>query len=530
MPFDYAPLRTKWHREGWFSSRTCLDAFEAGAREHGSTPIDFVLEATTVTASVADIHHEAVRVAAGLQRLGVRPGDAVAVQLTNRVECAIAYQAVLLAGAILVPIVHIYGAGEVGFIVAESEASVLITLDTSRAASVGDALEYVVVVGSNPGDGQLAWADLSASGDYARPHVDADSVCLLMYTSGTTSAPKGVQHTHNTVLAEQASMSALIAGEPEDVSLVSFPPGHIAGVGSTLRAMMSGARTVFMQKWDPRRAADVIGAFGVTSTAGAPTHLQGILELDCAAGELATLREFLVGAAPVTRELGERASAAGIATFRCYGATEHPTVSGVHAGEPDWALLGTDGKPMPGSVLRILDPRGVEVPADVDGEVVVRGPEQFIGYRDPVLNDEAFTHDGWFRTGDLGRVDADGRLTITDRIKDVIIRGGETISSAQVEDVLVTHPAVSEGAVVAAPDTRVGEVVAAVVVVKPGAHLDLTALRHHFAAAGLTTQKVPERLVIVDALPRTSLGKVRKAELRAEHFPRDGRRLGSPER
>ncbi|MBB2773147.1 UNVERIFIED_ORG: acyl-CoA synthetase (AMP-forming)/AMP-acid ligase II [Mycolicibacterium obuense] len=522
MSFDYAALRSTWYREGWFSSTTCVDAFEAGAREHGSVPVDFVAADSVHRTSVAELHDAAVGLAAALQRLGVRAGDAVAVQLTNRPECAIAYQAVLLSGAVLVPIVHIYGAGEVGFIVSQSRASVLITADESNAAAVDSAVVDVVLVDAEPGRSSpwLSWSELVPCDEYVRPEVDADDVCLLMYTSGTTSAPKGVQHTHNTVLAEQASMPALIAGEPQDVSLVSFPPGHIAGVGSMLRALMSGARTVFLQRWDARRAVEIIRDFEVTSTAGVPTHLQSILELGCGEGELATLREFLVGAAPVTRALGERAAAAGIATFRSYGATEHPTVSGVHAGEPGWALLGTDGKPMPGSVVRILNPDGVELPADADGEVVVRGPEQFIGYRDPLLNDEVFTDDGWFRTGDLGRVDAEGRLTITDRLKDVIIRGGETISSAQVEDVLATHPAVSEGAVVAAPDARVGEVVAAVVVVKPGAHLDLTALKHHFAAAGLAKQKVPERLVIVDALPRTSLGKVRKAELRAKHFPR----------
>jgi acyl-CoA synthetase (AMP-forming)/AMP-acid ligase II len=175
---------------------------------------------------------------------------------------------------------------------------------------------------------------------------------------------------------------------------------------------------------------------------------------------------------------------------------------------------------MPGSLVRIVAADGSAAPTDTDGEVVVRGPEQFVGYRDAQLDDEAFTDDGWFRTGDLGRMDADGRLVITDRIKDVIIRGGETISSAQVEDVLSAHPAVSECAVVAAPDVRFGEIVAAVVVLKPDERLDVDALRDHFAAAGLAKQKVPERLVVVDGLPRTSLGKVRKAELRAQHFPK----------
>jgi acyl-CoA synthetase (AMP-forming)/AMP-acid ligase II len=156
----------------------------------------------------------------------------------------------------------------------------------------------------------------------------------------------------------------------------------------------------------------------------------------------------------------------------------------------------------------------------VDGEVVVQGPDQFVGYRDSALDADAFTADGWFRTGDLGHLDEQGRLTITDRIKDVIIRGGETISSGQVEDVLTAHPAIAEAAVVAAPHPRYGDVVAAVVVLKPGEALDLDGVRAHFDSSGLAKQKTPERLVIVEALPRTALGKVRKAELRREHFAR----------
>ena len=151
--------------------------------------------------------------------------------------------------------------------------------------------------------------------------------------------------------------------------------------------------------------------------------------------------------------------------------------------------------------------------------MVVRGPEQFVGYRDPALNDDAFTPDGWFRTGDLGRLDGEGRLTITDRIKDVIVRGGETISSSQVEEAVSTHPAVVEVAAVGAPDSRYGEAVAVVVVLRPGTTLDVSELRRHFVESGLARQKAPELLVIADALPRTALGKVKKAELRATYFP-----------
>ena len=532
MPFDHSHLRDKWYRDGWYSDRTCLDAFEAGAAEHGGVPLTFVADDSVCSPSVREIRNRALASAASLQRLGVRGGDAVAVQLTNRVECAIAYQAVLLCGAVLAPIVHIYGVTEVAFIIQQSGAKVLIMPEqhgsivySERLQELSriDSLQHVVMLDAEPGEGYRAWSQLDApTAEYRRPAVDADDVCLLLYTSGTTSAPKGVQHNHNTVLAEQKTMPALVAGRPDDVSLVTFPPGHIAGVASMLRPLLSGARTVFTDGWDPAMAVEVVHRFGVTCTAGTPFHLAGILDLGDTGDKLASLREFLVGAAPVAEEIGRRAAQAGISTFRSYGATEHPTVTGEHEGEPQWARLNTDGKPLPGSAVRIVGPDGADCPTGVDGEVVVRGPEQFVGYQDPALNAEAFTVDGWFRTGDLGNLDGQGRLTITDRIKDVIIRGGETISSGQVEEVLNAHPAVADGVAVAAPHPRYGDVVAAVVVLKPGCELDLDELRAHFAASGLAKQKTPERLAIVDELPRTSLGKVRKAQLRTDHFGASG--------
>jgi acyl-CoA synthetase (AMP-forming)/AMP-acid ligase II len=532
MPFDHARLRDTWYREGWYSERTCLDAFESGASGHGDLPLTFIAGDSVSSPTVREIRHRALVLAASLQRLGVRGGDAVAVQLTNRVECAVAYQAVLLCGAVLVPIVHIYGVHEVAFILDQSGAKVLIMPERHGSIVYGerlqelsqiDSLQLVVMLDAEPGEGYCAWSQLdSPAAQYRRPAVDADDVCLLLYTSGTTSAPKGVQHSHNTVLAEQKSMPALLAGKPDDVSLVTFPPGHIAGVGSMLRPLFNGNRTVFTDGWDPAAAVEVIHRFGVTCTAGTPFHLAGILDLGDTGDKLTRLREFLVGAAPVAEEIGRRAAHAGISTFRSYGSTEHPTVTGEHEGEPEWALLSTDGKPLPGSVVRIVGSDGADRPTGVDGEVIVCGPDQFIGYQDPALNAEAFTADGWFRTGDLGHLDGQGRLTITDRIKDVIIRGGETISSGQVEEILNSHPAIADGVAVAAPHPRYGDVVAAVVVLESGCALDLDGLRAHFAASGLARQKTPERLAIVDELPRTSLGKVRKAQLRDDHFGASG--------
>ena len=533
--YDPAALREQWYREGFYSDRTWPDVFAESCVHGASATVVYAgADGAQLVTTVGEIHALAQRVAAALQDRGVRSGDAVAVQLPNRIEASIAYEAALLAGAVLVPIVHIYGPNEVRFILEQSGAKILVQPDRWRSTDFGDrvavyadipTLEQIVVVGDTVPAGASAWDELVATtSEYTRPAGHADDVALLIYTSGTTSAPKGVQHSHNSLLAEQRSAPQYLGAGDDAVQLVSFPPGHIAGVGSVLRPLLHGQDTVYMDVWDPALAVDLIARHRVTATSGTPFHLAGMLDLGDVTDKLATLREFLIGAATVPEDLVRRAADVGISTYRCYGSTEQPTVTAGSTADPEAARLGTDGSPLPGVRVRIVDESGADVPTGVDGEVVTRGPDQFVGYKDASLNASAFTLDGWMRTGDLGHLDADGRLTITDRIKDVVIRAGETISSGQLEDVLTTHPAVAEGAIVAAPDSRYGEVVAAVVVPMPGADVDLGSLREHFAKSGLAKQKTPERLAVVDALPRTALGKIRKAELRAEHFPKGGSR------
>jgi acyl-CoA synthetase (AMP-forming)/AMP-acid ligase II len=298
-------------------------------------------------------------------------------------------------------------------------------------------------------------------------------------------------------------------------NLGTFPAGHIAGVLSVLRPFLHGGTTVIMERWSAKRAAELVEEHRVVSSSGTPFYLATLLdEAERSGRDISSLKLFLTGAASVPPALLERATRAGITSWRSYGSTEHPLVTSGRPEHTEHQRHFTDGAVSPGVEVRILDDDGRELPAGTDGEIVVRGPKQFVGYRDPALDTDAFLPGCWFRTGDIGRLDTDGHLTITDRKKDVIIRGGENISSREVEDLLARHEAVSEVAVCAAPDPVFGEQVCAFVVLRPGASLDVDEVRAHFAALGVARQKVPNRLEIVDDLPRTASGKVRKVDLR----------------
>jgi acyl-CoA synthetase (AMP-forming)/AMP-acid ligase II len=247
-----------------------------------------------------------------------------------------------------------------------------------------------------------------------------------------------------------------------------------------------------------------------------PFHIVSMLEVLAEEPfDLSSMRMMIAGGAPVRPDLILRAQDAGMVVVRSYGMSEHPTVL---IGDPDDPLevrANRDGKVTPNNRLRLVDDEGRPVPVGGRGEVQVQGPEQFIGYTNVPLA-ETFTEDGWFPTGDIGLLDAEGYVTLVDRKKNIIIRGGENLSATEIEDVVGTHPAVAEVGVIGVPDDRYGEQACAVVVLREGATLTLEDLGRHFAAAGVARQKVPEHLRFVTSLPRSGTGKIRKAELQRQ--------------
>jgi acyl-CoA synthetase (AMP-forming)/AMP-acid ligase II len=499
-------------------SGTLIEAFVAAAEAALDTAFVGVSEDRLSVETLAQIVAAGRRMGTRLAATGIAPGDIIGVMLPNWREWLVACVATQQAGAVMLPIVSIYGAKELGFILVQSRAKLLITPDRWRtvdyAALVSDCgalpdLDRHISLGD-------AFAALEAEGPIADPAPrNPDDLAMLFYTSGTTADPKGVMHSSKTILAELAAQHTARTAIDGEVILTPWPPGHVAGALSLLRFLAYGVPIVAMDQWNAASAAELIDRHKVTTSSGTPFHLSGIVEAaDVGGHDLSSLRNYIVGAAPVPPSLVERCLAQGLAVYHCYGSSEHPTVTSGTADDPLDKQLNTEGRAIPGSEMRFVDDDGNDVAAGEDGEICTRGAELFIGYLDPALNAAAFLPGGWYRTGDIGRLDADGYLLITDRKKDIIIRGGENISSKEVENVLLSHPAVGEVAVVAAPDERMGEVVRACVVLRVGTTLTLDDVREHFAAAGIARQKTPERLTLHETLPRNASGKVLKHVLR----------------
>lgn len=499
-------------------NRSLIEAFVAADDDTPDALLTVASRERPAEASLTDVIAAGRRMGTRMMAAGVCPGDVIGVMLPNWREWQVAAVATAQAGAVLLPIVTIYGAKELGFILRQSRARWLFTPDQWRGV---DYAQVVTDCGALPDLVRHIplgpeFDALEADGEIAPfVHRDADDLAVLVYTSGTTADPKGVMHSSRTLLAELDSVQAMRGGIEREAIISPWPPGHVAGVISMFRFLATGITLVLMDQWDAAQAAELVERHQITSSSGTPFHLSGMIEAaDRDGRDLTSLRQYLVGAAPVPPSLVERCKALGLAVFHCYGSSEHPTVTSGKPEDPLGKQLQTEGRAITGSEMRFVDDDGNDVSAGTDGEICTRGPELFMGYLDPVLNDAAFLPGGWYRTGDIGRLDADGYLLVTDRKKDIIIRGGENISSKEVEAVLLTHPVIADAAVVAAPDERVGEVVRACVVLKPGAMLTLDDVVAHFSSAGIAKQKTPERLTVLEELPRNASGKVLKHELR----------------
>jgi cyclohexanecarboxylate-CoA ligase len=517
---------------------TLTEGIRAGVAAWPDARITFSGERGDSSCSIGDLHEAGRRVAGGLSRLGLAAGDVLAMQMPNSPEAVITCLAAAELGLTLVPVVHVFGEAESSFILTASRASAIVVHDRWRGTNFADRIQsgrrppslgHVIVVGEARSDRrmqEIRWTTLIASDVPSRVHQPAaGDIALLLYTSGTTGVPKGVVPTQGTLAAELAQMLAFNAGEDGDVTLVSFPIGHMAGVLGATRAFYRDRHTIFMEAWDPAAAARLVAEYGVTSSAGTPFHLLSLFEAaDRDHRSLDSIRTFLLGATNVSPVLVAAADRRGIRAFRCYGSTEQPTVS---CGKPSDSFADrttTDGQVLPGVEVRIVDDDEVDLPLGQAGEILSRGPDLSPAYTDAALDHAARTTDGWYRSGDIGTIDGRGFLTITDRKKDLIIRGVENIASKEIEDVLGSSPGVREVVVIGVPDDRYGERVCAVVV-GDGGSIDLGALRAHVLAAGLARHKAPESMVVVDDLPRTASGKVQK------HVLRDAiRAVGRPRR
>ena len=497
-------LARRYADHGWWTPDTLGDLLGRGLKDNPQVTFRVHSAQRPYSGTYGDVEELARRLAAGLRARGVGPGDVVAFQLPNWVEAAATFWAAAFLSAVVVPIVHFYGPKELRFILGTVKPRVFITAEgfgrMTYDPDVSAEVPVVAVVG--PSFDELV--DIAPMADTLA--ADPASPALIAFTSGTTSNPKGVIHSHQTLGFETRQ---LLSNYPPGRGrlLTALPVGHFIGMlGAFLIPVLEGAPIDLCDVWDPGLAIDLMESDGVALGGGPPYFVTSLLDHPrFTEDHLQYIKYLGLGGSTVPAAVTRRLTDLGILVHRSYGSSEHPSITGSHWTAPEDKRLFTDGEARPGVEIRMAD----------DGEILSRGADLFLGYTDPALTERAFDDDGWYHTGDIGVLDDDGYLTITDRKSDIIIRGGENISALEVEEVLLALPAVAEAVVVAAPDPRLGEHAAALLRLKPGhAMPTLDEVRAHFERAGVARQKWPEELHEVDDFPRTASGKVQKFVVR----------------
>jgi cyclohexanecarboxylate-CoA ligase len=533
-----APRRARMIEQGLWHDRTINQDLDDCV---AACPDQLALTAYRVEAG--DVRHfsyrqlaqMADRVAVGLSRLGVQKNDVVACQLPNWWQFTVTYLACSRIGAVINPLMHIFRERELNFMLKHGEAKVIIAPKSFRGfdfeqmirgiqPNLPDLKHIVVVDGQDHNSFEAllsgpAWElapDAPALLQAHRP--GPDDITQLIYTSGTTGEPKGVMHSANTVMANIIPYAQRLQLGAQDVVLMASPMAHQTGfMYGLMMPIMLKARAVLQDIWEPKRAVEVINTDKVSFTMASTPFLT---DLTKAVKEhqtpVPTLKTFLCAGAPIPGPLVEQARAAlGTKIVSAWGMSENGAVTLIELNDPDERAFTTDGKPLAGVDLKVVDVDGKTLPAGEAGRLLVRACSNFGGYlKRPHLNgtDDA----GWFDTGDLARIDAQGYVRITGRSKDVIIRGGENIPVVEIESLLYKHPAVAMAAIVAYPDERLGERACAVVVTKPDQHFDMPTMVAYLKEQKVATQYIPERLEIRPSMPSTPSGKIQKFKLREE--------------
>ena len=497
------------------------------ARAELSPDDPFLSDEAGRTVSFGGYRRLAEEVAAGLVAVGVRSSHVVSWQLPTTIEAAVLMAALCRLGVRQNPIIPILRRAEVGLITGQVGSRWLVVPGTYRA------FDFVAMAREAVGERACTVVDASdwsaGAGGIRLPRADPSALApaddpdgderWYFYSSGTTATAKGARHSDATVMASSNAQLAYIGLQADDLFPMPFPITHIGGMMLLTAYLRIGARLLLIETFDPTRSPELMAQRGATLLGSATPFFHAYLAAQRRHGDaplFPRLRQLQAGGAPVTAELNAECTRVfGTPIYNQWGLTEFPGATSLGVGDAPEMFDGTVGRMAPGAELRTVGFDGVDTATGVEGELWVRGPQRCLGYVDPALDAAAFV-DGWFRTGDLGTVDADGFVRITGRLKDIIIRNAENLSASEIEDVVSSHPAVADVAVVGLPDHRTGERACAVVVLAPGYEaLTVADLAAHCAAAGLARQKTPEQLEIVAELPRTPMGKVLKHVLRA---------------
>jgi cyclohexanecarboxylate-CoA ligase len=519
---------------GYWSNRTITDFLDEVV---GRTPDKTAAIDPRRQVTYRELQAETDRCALGLLELGVQPGDVVSFQLPNWVEFLVLHFAATRIGAVSNPLIPIYRDREVGFMVGFAESKVLVIprefrkfdypAMVDRLRPSWPALQHVLVVDGQPGDVNPSWESFMDTpweqrrdpGELTTLRPDPNEVTLLMFTSGTTGEPKGVMHTHNTLVAANQPLPERLGVNSDSVIHMASTFAHLTGMLYGVRLPTEvGATAIYQDVWSNERFVELIEKHKITYTSAATPFLHDTLNApNFDRHDVSSLVRFCCMGAPVPPAIVRQAKQRwpDMAVLGGWGQTENGLVTLSIPGDPDEKIIERDGYPMPGMRIRVVDLDGTVLPADTDGRLQVTGPFLFVGYAKRLEMTRELFDGPWFDTGDVAHIDPDGYLKISGRTKDVIIRGGENIPVAYVENALYENPNIAAVAVVGLPDPRLQERACACVVLRPGVEdFTFTEMQQFLSERGIARQYWPERLEVMAELPSTASGKIQKYRLR----------------
>ena len=523
--------RAAYRQQGLWGDASLADYWQQTARAMPDKIAVVDNHGATYTYSALD--HAASCLANWMLAKGIESGDRIAFQLPGWCEFTVIYLACLKIGAVSVPLLPSWREAELVWVLNKCQAKMFFAPTLFKQTRPVDLIlplqnqlpQLQQIVGVDklaPATSSLSLSQIIADNTPLTTAITThgDELAAVLFTSGTEGLPKGVMLTHNNILASERAYCARLNLTWQDVFMMPAPLGHATGFLHGVTApFLIGARSVLLDIFTPAACLALLEQQRCTCMLGATPFVYDLLNvLEKQPADLSALRFFLCGGTTIPKKVARECQQRGIKLLSVYGSTESSPHAVVNLDDPLSRFMHTDGYAAAGVEIKVVDDARKTLPPGCEGEEASRGPNVFMGYFDePELTARALDEEGWYYSGDLCRMDEAGYIKITGRKKDIIVRGGENISSREVEDILLQHPKIHDACVVAMPDERLGERSCAYVVLKAPHHsLSLEDVVAFFSRKRVAKYKYPEHIVVIEKLPRTASGKIQKFLLRKD--------------